>query len=141
MKTCPNCKMTTDSHSHCAVCGYEVAEIPYVESNSEKYVLNKYFWRFLFTKHIFQLVCVIIAIVSAIITLPDINWATLGAVVFSVFSLFTSIYRRLFIHLSSWKFDEDYLESTHTVMSVASGTLSIFFACISIYLKYSQILL
>lgn len=73
MKTCPNCKMITDSYSECIVCGHNVIDEPHMKKKCEKYVLNKYFLPYLFKKHRFALICLLLSFVAVAVSIKNIN--------------------------------------------------------------------
>ena len=74
MKKCPRCKMTTNSHSECMVCKFDVTEVEYSERNSEQYVFNKYLYSYIFKNHMFLIACIALVISMLILALPAKDW-------------------------------------------------------------------
>ena len=141
MKTCPNCQMTTDGHSECAVCGYDISNVSYGERQTEKYRLNKVFVKFLFKKQKLPLACIAIAVVGTLFTLPSFNVATFGALLFSTLCLLGSLYKNFFIKLNLWKYNEDYAESKQNIIIVIDGVFSILLAALSLFIKYAELII
>ena len=140
MKTCPNCQMTTDSHSECSVCGYDVTAVSHGERETEKYTLNKEFFKFLFKKQKFPLICIDIAVAAFVLTLQSFDIGVFSALLLSALCLLGSLYKNLFIKLSLWKYNEDYAESRYAISVMLDGVVSILFSVLSVALKYADII-
>lgn len=135
MKTCPNFKMTTDSHSECPVCKYDLTNEPYSERKSEKYVFNKYFLPYLLKNHKFALICVLVVLIGIIISMPRLNWLCLIAFLLSVMSLDESLFKNRNIHWQSWMYNEDYLEATYKIGLYGTGIGAVIVIVFSLVLK------
>lgn len=138
MKTCPNCKMTTDSHSECAVCGHSLVDIEYSERKGEKYVLNKYFLPFLWKHHKTPLICLIIVLIGVVFCVPYVILNCLGAVVCSAYALYLSLYKNKETSQLKWKYDDLYLESRHKPMVYLLSAMSILLQAVAVFISINE---
>ena len=129
MKVCPKCKMTIDAHCECPVCKNDITNEPYSEKKYEKYVLNKYFWGYLFKKQLFQTVCVAVFIARLIIKHIEINWYYLiASALLIVACVLESFFKNAMAEAMSWKYTDDYIDSVYKISKYASGILGVVFA-------------
>lgn len=81
MKTCPKCKMRTDIHTECEICGMNTANVPYSERYCEGYKLNKYFPLMLLKKFPYQTTCIILTMgifIATLINSKSIDYLSVG---------------------------------------------------------------
>ena len=135
MKTCPNCKMTTDSHSECAVCGHSLVDIEYSEREGEKYVLNKYFLPFLWKHYRVPLICLIIVLILAAFCVSNELLYSLYSIALVVGAILLSLYRRRWISLLTWKYNENYLEPRFPYAVHYISGLAVFMQAMTLFLS------
>ncbi len=125
MKKCPVCKMTVDSHNTCPVCNTDITNQPYENTNSERYVLNKYFFLHLLKKHKFPIFCALFVLVKTAIDFSNLNWWCIVALLFAGLSVFCSLFPNLAISLDTWKYSEDYAESRSKIGKYTAGIIGV----------------
>ena len=128
MKKCPVCKMTVDSHNTCPVCNTDITNQPYENTNSERYVLNKYFFLHLLKKHKFPIFSVLFVLVKIAISFSNLNWCYAVALLFAGISVFCSLFKNLAISLSTWKYSEEYAAYNHKFAKYIAGFVAILMA-------------
>lgn len=125
MKKCPVCNMTVDGHSTCPICNADITNQPYENTNSERYVLNKYFFLHLLKKHKFPIFCTLFVLVKTAIDFPNLNWWCVVALLFVGLSVFCSLFQNLAISLDTWKYSEDYAEFRGKIGKYAAGIIAV----------------
>lgn len=138
MKQCPKCGMTVDAHSECPVCGCDLTDLPYDAGEYETYRLNRFFLLFLFKRQKFALFCTALVLVIVLAMNPFYPYALLsiGLLVAMWFeSLFKNRAIRLFNLFRDEDFyDQDHLETLHTLRVYSFGVLAVLWAVVFLFL-------
>lgn len=134
MKQCPKCKMTVDAHSDCPVCNSDLSQVPYAETNSEKYVLNKYFLPYLFKKHKIPAVSALLVTVLFLLCVTKLNFLWIIPFVLVGYSVFSALFFNritdFFEYLLSDVYTDDYIERTERVTKYLFAIVGFLFAAI-----------
>ncbi len=128
MKTCSKCNMRLDVHSECPLCHTDLTKIPYFKGECEGYKLNKYFFIFIYKYAKFFIACFIACMVIFIINLPVLSWEYIVSLVLLTACFLETFFPKGVMKWSSWKYTEDYLESTAKFAKYFSGVFAVIVA-------------
>lgn len=129
MKKCPRCKMTTNSHSECMVCKFDVTDVNYSKRESEKYVFNKYLYSYIFKNHMFLIACIALVISMLILALPAKDWYVYIACLLLLIDSFTStLYPEGKLNKLSKIYSTSFLETHFGIHKYITGAGSILVA-------------
>ena len=121
MKTCPNCKMTTDSTCECPVCKTSLASEEFFEGKGEIYKLNKFFLPFFIKKCWFFSLCCALILLKTLFLGISFNARILISALFLVLCLVQALFPERLNRLFKWKYSEEYLQSTSNIVVYVSG--------------------
>ena len=130
MKKCPKCQAVVDAIAECPICGNDILDEPQSEVKIEKDKLNKWFFLHLIKRHKFAIFCTIIVLLFDIITIKSFSYWHILSLIFIVFMWLEDLFKNLTHKMASWKYSDDYIESTNRIAVYFSGIIGVFMAFI-----------
>ena len=137
MKKCPRCKMTTNSHSECMVCKFDVTDVNYSKRESEKYVFNKYLFPYILKNHIFLIICIALVISMLILALPAKDWEVYLTCFLLLADSFTStFFPEGKLNKLSKIYSDSFLETHFGISKYITGVASVLIAFLYLIINY-----
>jgi hypothetical protein len=130
MKMCPKCKCTVDAIAECPICGNDILNEPQSEREFEEYKLNKWFFIHLIKCHKFAIICTLIALFFIVETITSFSFLHILSLILVVYMWLEDLFKNLIQKLASWKYSDDYIESTNRVAVYLSGIMAVLAAFI-----------
>ena len=128
MKKCPKCGSVTDAEYECKICGESICYEPYVDSNRE-HIAKGYRFRYWMAK-LWLPIAASIGFGIALAVYRAIDRYVLMNAVLVVLSWLLVIFRRHFIQVMLWKYNEDYAKFDTAVSTVVLPAASIFMSVV-----------
>ena len=127
---CPKCKCTVDAIAECPICGNDILDQPQAETDIESYKLNKWFLIHLVKCHKFAIICTLIALFFTVETITSFSFLHILSLILVVFMWLEDLFKNLTRKMASWKYSDDYIESTNKVAVYLSGIMAVLAAFI-----------
>ena len=130
MKTCPNCKMTVSADSECPFWHTSITYEPTVNSDKEKYVLNKYLIWHIVKQCGFSFICFIAVLIRMILRKPIFDKYSLIIIVCISVSVIFSLFQRKISTYSQWKYSAEYALFRVVGLKILFGAVAVLFSFI-----------
>ena len=128
MKTCPNCKMTVNADSECPFCHTSIPYEPTVDSDKEKYVLNKYLIWHIVKQCGFSFICFIAVLIRMILKKPIFDKYSLIIIVCISVSVIFSLFEKKISTYYQWKYSAEYSLFRAIVIKLFFGAAAVLFS-------------
>lgn len=141
MKECPKCHIRVNATSICPACDYDLTNEPESEFKTEKYPLNKYFFRFLKKYCKFQIVCTVLFIALAVymwISSRGLYWNCILSGLILIIFMWLETLLKSFVHKfrrNPEPITETYFETNNAAVYL-SGTGAVFLAALPTVFKF-----
>ena len=130
MKKCPKCEAVVDAIAECPVCGNGILNQPQEERKIEKYKLNKWFFLHLIKCHKFGIICTLLALFFVIKAITSFGVWHILSLLFIVAMWLEDLFKNLTHKMASWKYSDNYIESTNRISVYLCGIAGVFMAFI-----------
>lgn len=130
MKICSKCKCTVDAIAECPICGNDILDQSQAERDIESYKLNKWFLLHLIKCHKFGIICTLIAWFLCAKSMELPSFWHLASLILIVSMWLEDLFKNLTHKLASWKYSDNYIESTNRISVYLSGIIGVFMAFI-----------
>lgn len=125
MKKCSKCEAVVDAIAECPVCGNDILNEPQSEVKIEKYKLNKWFFLHLIKHHKFAIFCTLIAGILCAKSLKAPSIWHLVSLFLIVAMWLEDLFKNSIHKMASWKYSDDYIDSTNRISMYISGILGV----------------
>lgn len=126
MKKCPKCQAVVDAIAECPICGNDILNQPQEERRIEKYKLNKWFFLHLIKCHKFGIICTLITLFLCFKTITSFSVWHILSLLFIVAMWLEDLFKGLGYIMASWKYSDNYIESTNRFSVYLCGIAGIF---------------
>ena len=125
MKKCPNCEAVVDAYSECPVCNHVLTDEPHCGAKIESYKINKWFCTYLIKKHLFSLLCTVFVLVLIFFSLNPLSFYKIISIFLIIFMWVETLFKNLIYRIFTFKYTDDYLESTQKIVIYMCGALAV----------------
>ena len=133
MKKCPNCKMIVDADNECPFCYTTITYEPIVNSDSEKYIYNRYYIGHLIKQSWFSMLCLIFVVVRILLVQTHSLLFCIFSVLLAVLSLVYSIFQRKITKHIQWKYSKEYSVFRSSEAKIMLGVFAVLFSLVIPY--------
>lgn len=123
MKECPKCHSVVDAEYECKVCGESIFYEPFVDADRER-IAKGHRLRYWLPKFSLPIAAAVIFIVALAVQRSIDKYVLMNAGL-AVLSWLLVIFRRSFVQVMLWKYNEDYAKFDTKVSTVVISAASI----------------
>lgn len=119
--------MIVNAENECPFCGTTLTYEPVCDAEKERFVWNRYYFRYKVKTVWFALLCCLIGSAKIIVGRPQISELLIAAIALALISLYISCSQRSWMEKMKWKYQESYLLFLIPLWKYGFGLLSVIF--------------